>query len=99
MMASGPRIPTEGSSLQNSGVSESRGSEHGGAEVDDAGPGASLDADTLSSFCRETLSGYKVPAHWDFRDEPLPRNAAGKVLKNVLSGAVVEKTWPLKEEK
>jgi acyl-CoA synthetase (AMP-forming)/AMP-acid ligase II len=35
----------------------------------------------------ETLAAYKVPAHWELRSEPLPRNAAGKVLKNVLAGA------------
>ena len=28
----------------------------------------------------------KVPAHREVRREPLPRNAAGKVLKNVLTG-------------
>jgi hypothetical protein len=27
-----------------------------------------------------------VPAHWVVRDEPLPRNAAGKVLNAVLTG-------------
>lgn len=48
--------------------------------------GATVDPQDLSDFCRETLSSYKVPAHWDLRTEPLPRNASGKVLKNVLSG-------------
>jgi long-chain acyl-CoA synthetase len=48
--------------------------------------GALPSAEVLEAFCRETLSPYKVPAHWEFRTEPLPRNAAGKVLKNVLSG-------------
>jgi acyl-CoA synthetase (AMP-forming)/AMP-acid ligase II len=50
--------------------------------------GASLDPKALDAFCRETLSSYKVPAHWEVRSEPLPRNATGKVLKNVLLGAV-----------
>jgi steroid-24-oyl-CoA synthetase len=49
--------------------------------------GAVLETDLLAAFCRETLSAYKVPAHWELRPEPLPRNASGKVLKNVLSGA------------
>ena len=30
------------------------------------------------------LAGFKVPAHVYFRDEPLPRNPAGKVLKREL---------------
>ena len=36
-------------------------------------------------FCRDRLAGYKVPRQVEFRDG-LPRNAAGKVLKNVLTG-------------
>ena len=34
----------------------------------------------------QLLAAYKVPAHWELREEPLPRNAAGKILKQVLSG-------------
>jgi acyl-CoA synthetase (AMP-forming)/AMP-acid ligase II len=49
-------------------------------------PGCSLDAAVLTIWCRETLAGFKVPAHWEFRTEPLPRNPTGKVLKNVLEG-------------
>jgi len=49
-------------------------------------PGTTVDEAALDAFCREKLSGYKVPAHWEIREEPLPRNATGKVLKNVLSG-------------
>ncbi len=41
----------------------------------------------LAVFVGETLAAYKVPAHWELRAESLPRNAAGKVLKNVLAGA------------
>ena len=50
-------------------------------------PGASIDPQELARFVGETLAPYKVPAHFELRGEPLPRNAAGKVLKNVLSGA------------
>ncbi|HJO23471.1 MAG: class I adenylate-forming enzyme family protein [Myxococcota bacterium] len=50
-------------------------------------PGASIDVDALSAWCAEKLAGFKVPAHWEIRSEPLPRNATGKVLKNVLVGA------------
>ncbi len=53
-----------------------------------AADGAAPDADKLRAFCREHLSAFKVPSQWDIRSEPLPRNAAGKVLKNVLSGEV-----------
>ncbi len=48
--------------------------------------GRTLDPDQLATFVAETLAYYKVPAHWDVRTEALPRNAAGKVLKQVLSG-------------
>ncbi|MDG2308505.1 MAG: class I adenylate-forming enzyme family protein [Candidatus Binatia bacterium] len=48
--------------------------------------GRSLDGAALASFVGETLAYYKVPAHWDIRTEALPRNATGKVLKQVLSG-------------
>ena len=33
-----------------------------------------------------TLAAFKVPEFVEFRDEPLPRNPAGKVLKNELRG-------------
>jgi long-chain acyl-CoA synthetase len=49
-------------------------------------PGASLDPDELARWTGETLAAYKVPSEWDIRQDPLPRNAAGKVLKNVLTG-------------
>lgn len=49
--------------------------------------GQQIDTAQLAAFVGETLSAFKVPAHWEVRDEPLPRNAAGKVLKNVLTGA------------
>jgi len=49
-------------------------------------PGTAPDPDGLARFVGETLAAYKVPTHWEIRDEPLPRNAAGKVLKNVLTG-------------
>ena len=48
--------------------------------------GASLDSEDLRRFVADRLAYFKVPAHWEVRREPLPRNAAGKVLKNVLTG-------------
>ncbi len=49
-------------------------------------PGAGVDTEDLARWVGQALAPYKVPAHWVVRDEPLPRNAAGKVLKNVLTG-------------
>ncbi len=37
----------------------------------------------LRRFCRERLAAYKVPRHWEFRDE-LPRSSLGKVLRRQL---------------
>jgi len=48
--------------------------------------GATVDFDALARFVGQTLAPFKVPAVWEVRAEPLPRNAAGKVLKNVLTG-------------
>lgn len=48
--------------------------------------GAEVDGDVLTTWVAETLAYYKVPAHWEFRSDALPRNAAGKVMKNVLLG-------------
>jgi long-chain acyl-CoA synthetase len=48
--------------------------------------GFDTDMEQLRAHCAEVLSAYKVPEHIDIRDEPLPRNATGKVLKHVLRG-------------
>lgn len=48
--------------------------------------GTRPDPEALARFCGETLAPFKVPTLWELRSEPLPRNAAGKVLKNVLRG-------------
>lgn len=48
--------------------------------------GGDIEAE-LTAWVSERLAYYKVPAHWDVRGEALPRNAAGKVMKNVLVGA------------
>ncbi|MEM9255792.1 MAG: class I adenylate-forming enzyme family protein [Pseudomonadota bacterium] len=45
-------------------------------------------SDSLRDFCMDRLASYKVPTQWQFLDAPLPRNAAGKILKNVLLGEV-----------
>ena len=47
-------------------------------------PGSHLDAEDLRTHAAARLAQFKVPQVVVFRDEPLPRNAAGKVLKRVL---------------
>jgi long-chain acyl-CoA synthetase len=49
-------------------------------------PGSTTTADDLRNWCRERLANFKVPEYVELRDEPLPRNPAGKVLKNLLRG-------------
>ena len=49
-------------------------------------PGSTAAADDLREFCRERLANFKVPEYVEIREEPLPRNPAGKVLKNLLRG-------------
>ena len=48
--------------------------------------GAAPDPAELSRWVADTLAGHKVPAHWEIRAEPLPRNATGKILKAVVAG-------------
>jgi O-succinylbenzoic acid--CoA ligase len=47
-------------------------------------PGATLDPADLSAFCAARLARYKVPARIDLTSEPLPRTAAGKLLRREL---------------
>jgi acyl-CoA synthetase (AMP-forming)/AMP-acid ligase II len=49
-------------------------------------PGAGVDATVLARWVAVTLAYFKVPAHWELRAEPLPRNATGKILKDQLRG-------------
>lgn len=49
-------------------------------------PGSTATADDIREFCRRHLADFKVPEYVEIRDEPLPRNPAGKVLKNLLRG-------------
>jgi long-chain acyl-CoA synthetase len=48
--------------------------------------GASAGEEELREFCRLRLADFKVPEYVEIRDEPLPRNPAGKVLKSLLRG-------------
>jgi O-succinylbenzoic acid--CoA ligase len=38
----------------------------------------------LKAFCAERLADYKVPETFTLLDEPLPRNANGKLLKRTM---------------
>jgi long-chain acyl-CoA synthetase len=42
-----------------------------------------VSAAELTAFCKERLTGYKVPRIVEFRDE-LPVSATGKMLRRVL---------------
>lgn len=45
---------------------------------------ADLTAEDVRSFCAARLADYKVPESYTLLDEPLPRNANGKLLKRTL---------------
>lgn len=45
---------------------------------------ASLTSELLIAYCREHLTAYKVPRLVEFRDEPLPKTAVGKILRREL---------------
>jgi len=49
-------------------------------------PGSTTSAADLQRFCAEHLAAYKVPAYVDLVFQPLPRNPAGKILKQALRG-------------
>ncbi|UYQ62678.1 class I adenylate-forming enzyme family protein [Streptomyces peucetius] len=47
-------------------------------------PGATVTAEELREHVGGTLAAFKVPAHVLVRNEPMPRNPTGKILKRVL---------------
>jgi long-chain acyl-CoA synthetase len=54
-----------------------------------AKPGHRLDPDELRRHVGEHLAAYKVPSRVFVFDEPLPRNASGKLLRRALRDRVV----------
>ena len=52
-------------------------------------PGATATEAGLRQHVAERLAAFKVPVRVWFRDEPLPRNPAGKVLKRELRDELV----------
>jgi long-chain acyl-CoA synthetase len=49
-------------------------------------PGETLTEDEVRAWVRETLANFKVPTYVEITEDKLPRNASGKLLKNVLRG-------------
>jgi long-chain acyl-CoA synthetase len=49
-------------------------------------PGEALSEAEVQQWVAEGLAAFKVPAYVDVQVEQLPRNASGKLLKNVLRG-------------
>ena len=46
-------------------------------------PGETLTDEELKAFCKERLAPFKVPTHYEFRDE-LPKTTVGKILRREL---------------
>ncbi len=57
--------------------------------------GASLDAAAVQAQVAQHMARFKVPEFVEFTDEPLPRNAAGKLLKNLFRKDSVPKAAKL----
>ena len=47
-------------------------------------PGASPSEEELRAFLAERIAAFKVPVKFIFRDDLLPRNPGGKILKSEL---------------
>jgi acyl-coenzyme A synthetase/AMP-(fatty) acid ligase len=47
-------------------------------------PGAQLSAAALQAFAAERLAAFKVPVQVHLSHEALPRNQAGKLIKNAV---------------
>lgn len=47
-------------------------------------PGTEVTAEELAELVDSQLASFKVPNHWEIREDPLPRNPSGKVLKPAL---------------
>ncbi|WP_406304559.1 acyl--CoA ligase [Streptomyces sp. NBC_00885] len=58
-------------------------------------PGAAVTVDGLRAHVGRTLAAFKVPAHVFVRDEPMPRNPTGKILKRELRGLLGEQRVPV----
>jgi long-chain acyl-CoA synthetase len=57
-------------------------------------PGHEVTAEELAGHVRSHLAGYNIPSHFWFRDTPLPRNPAGKILKRALRSELLDAEDP-----
>jgi acyl-CoA synthetase (AMP-forming)/AMP-acid ligase II len=55
-------------------------------------PDRNLDLESVRVHCRDSIAGYKCPTSLQIRAQPLPRSAAGKVLKRELRLAYAAET-------
>ncbi|HEV7718409.1 MAG TPA: class I adenylate-forming enzyme family protein, partial [Arsenicitalea sp.] len=62
-------------------VSDDKWDQVGAAIICASGP---FDTADIVAHCKAQMATYKVPRYVVARDEPLPRNASGKVLRRVL---------------
>jgi acyl-CoA synthetase (AMP-forming)/AMP-acid ligase II len=46
--------------------------------------GRQLDIEAVLAYCRAHLADFKVPQYISLREDPLPRNPGGKLLKTQL---------------
>jgi long-chain acyl-CoA synthetase len=53
---------------------------------------ASITTKELAAFVGSSLAYFQVPSRWWLREDPLPNNAAGKVIKHLLRAS-----WPLEQ--
>ena len=53
-------------------------------------PGESVSEEDLRAFARERIAGFKVPTHFWFLEEDLPRNANGKFMKRELKERLID---------
>ena len=53
--------------------------------------GREIDADALRKFVESRIAVFKVPTIVEVVSEPLPRNAAGKILKRTLRDEMLER--------
>lgn len=54
-------------------------------------PNTSLSTDQVRAYCKDHLTGYKVPKHVEFRDD-LPKSNVGKILRKDLKAELTAKT-------
>ena len=54
-------------------------------------PGIAFDVEDLARFLGARLAAFKVPSRIVVTDQPMPRNAAGKVMKTDLRTRLLER--------